>query len=463
MRADESRSPTVEASLAEAERKGFRLAVIGRTIALVPITLFYLAGLDYPNNIYIAGLIVAAAALGLAPLGLAGGRYERIGRYALFALDLATLSALLALAPLSSGGDVPQNLVFLTSRGEHNIVVVAMSALVLSPALVLWTGLCAVVSLAGATAWIMAGMDRIVSYRDLPRSPSREAFLAVVLDPDFIGIAPRISEGIMLALVTGIVAIAVHRARDVVRARAVVEMERNRIDMERSRIRQLFGRYVPAQVAEQLISSEQLAPQTREASLIFADIEGFTRLSESLTPSQVIGMLNSFFGAATNVVDEHGGVVVNYVGDALIAAFNAPLPIEDYPARAVSAARALLSLVETREFEGHRLRLRVGIATGSVAAGTVGGAERQSYTLYGDTVNLAQRLERMNKELRTDVLICGTTFASARSNSKDAIAMGSIQVPGRDRPVEVFSLGGSSPARATSGQLTKPTLSGSRA
>lgn len=102
--------------------------------------------------------------------------------------------------------------------------------------------------------------------------------------------------------------------------------------MERSRVRQLFGRYVPAQVAEQLIGSGQLAPQTREASLIFADIEGFTHLSESLTPSQMFGLLNSFFSVATGVVDRHGGVVVNHVGDALIAAFNAPLPVKDYPA-----------------------------------------------------------------------------------------------------------------------------------
>ena len=101
-----------------------------------------------------------------------------------------------------------------------------------------------------------------------------------------------------------------------------------------------------------------------------------------------------FFSAAAGVVDQHGGVVVNYVGDALIAAFNAPLPVEDYPVRAISAARALLSLASARDFKGHRLRLRIGVATGSVAAGTVGGAELQTYTLYFDTVNLAQRLEQ---------------------------------------------------------------------
>ena len=185
----------------------------------------------------------------------------------------------------------------------------------------------------------------------------------------------------MIALVTCIAALAVHRARNVVRAHAAAEAER-------TRVQRIFGRYVPAQVAEQLIDAGQLAPQQREASIMFADIEGFTRLSESLPPAQVIGLLNSFFGAATAIVDERGGVVVNHVGDALIAAFNAPLPIEAHAARAVEAAARSWSLVSEREFEGHRLRLRIGVATGPVAAGTVGGAERQTYTLYGDTVNL---------------------------------------------------------------------------
>jgi len=140
---------------------------------------------------------------------------------------------------------------------------------------------------------------------------------------------------------------------------------------------------------------------------------------------------------------------VNHVGDALIAAFNAPLPTDAHSARAVDAVRAVRSLVSDREFEGHRLRLRIGVATGPVAAGAVGSAERQTYTLYGDTVNLAQRLEELNKELDTDCLICGTTFKAAESSCMDAVAMGSVQVRGRESTVEVFALGRKSPSRET--------------
>lgn len=434
MRVEAPESSAVEAALFDAERKGFRLAVIGRTCALVALAAFYFAVFPWPNNIAMAALFLAAAAVGLIPLALVGGRFERSGRFAFFALDVAAISAMLAFAPLSSGDDIPQNFIFLSSRHQYYYVVVALSVLTLSPALVLWTGFCAVAGLVGATGWIVAGMERVASFGDLPRGPSREQFLAVVFDANFLAVAVRANEALVIALSTGIAALAVHRARNMVRAHAATEEKRNRVQ-------QLLGRYVPAQVAQQLVDTDQLAPQLRQATILFADIEGFTRISEQLAAAQVIGLLNGFFGAAATRVEAEGGIVVNHVGDALIAAFNAPLPIADHAARAVNAARALQALVSDREFEGHRLRLRIGIATGPVAAGTVGGATSQTYTVYGDTVNVAQRLERLNKELETDCLICGATFAAAQSTCTDALPVGATQVRGREAAVEVFSLG----------------------
>lgn len=433
MRSKTREAASAEEAIVEAERSGFCLAVIGRTCALVAFASFYLALYGYPNNVFVAGVILLSAAIGLIPLWLVHSRYEHIARFALFTFDAATATAILAFAPLSSGGDVPQNLVFLSSRTEYYYVIVATSILALSPKLVLWTGLCVVIGLAGATAWIVSGMDQVVSLGDLPASPSRAEALAILLSPDYLGIPVRVIEGVVIALVTCIAALAVHRARNVVRANAAAEAER-------TRIQRIFGRYVPPQIAEQIIQAGQLAPQQRTASILFADIEGFTRLSETLPPPDVIGMLNSFFSAATAIIDDRGGVVVNYIGDALIAAFNAPLPAEDHPTRAVDAARDLLSLVWGREFEGHQIRLRIGVATGPIATGTVGGEQRHTYTLYGDTVNLAQRLEALNKEFGTSCLISGTTFEAVRSSCSDVNSMGSVQVRGRDSTVEVFSL-----------------------
>ena len=396
-------SGAVDLALAAAERRGFRLGVIGRTCALVAIAVFYLIAISWPNNLLPAAALLAIAGIGLLPLALVGGRYERAARFVIFGFDMAAISAVLAFAPISSGGDVPQNFVFLTSRPIYYYVVLAVSILSLSPALVLWTGFCAVLGVTGAMAWIMSGMEHVVSYGDLPASPTREQYLAVVLNLNFLALPTRVAEALVMALSTGIAALAVHRARKVVRDHAAAEEKRGHVH-------RLLGRYIPEQVAEQLIDGGQLAPQLREASVLFADIEGFTGLSERLSPQELIAVLNSLFGAATAIIDERGGTVVNHVGDAIIAAFNAPIPVEEHRARAIEAARALQSLMTARDFEGHRLRLRIGVATGPVAAGTVGDARRQTYTIYGDTVNLAQRLERLNKELQTDTLVCAATF-----------------------------------------------------
>jgi len=151
MRPDLSESSIVEPALAYAERKGFRLAVIGRICALVAIAAFYLTALRYPNTIYVPALLLAIAAVGLAPLGLVGSRYERVGRYArsvrcLFWRHRAAPATLLKIWSSSPAGPT--------------ITTCSSQLLALSPLLVLWTGLCAVSGLSGATTWIMAGMER---------------------------------------------------------------------------------------------------------------------------------------------------------------------------------------------------------------------------------------------------------------------------------------------------------------
>jgi class 3 adenylate cyclase len=426
-------SAAVEAALAEAERKGFRLAVLGWTAAVLANALFYLPIIPGPSSVVVAGVAIVLSGIGLAPLALVRRRGERAGRYAFFAIGVLTVSAMLAVVPISSSGDIPQNFVFFSSRHHYYYVLIAVSVLTLAPALVLWTGLCAVLGLAVATGLIAAGMERVVSYADLPPAPSREAYLAVVHDPGFLNISARVNEALALALTTAVAALAVQRARSVVRAHAAVEQKRGFVQ-------QLLGRYVPAQVADELVDEGRLAPQLRDATILFADIEGFTRLSEALAASQVIGLLDEFFDAAAGAIEHHSGVVLNHVGDAFIAAFNAPLPDPAHAEHAVQAARALQAMVSARIFRGHRLRLRIGIATGPIAAGTVGGATHQTYTVYGDTVNVAQRLERLNKEFDTDCLLSAATVTAAPSACADTKPIGSTQVPGREGTLEVFAL-----------------------
>ena len=148
-------------------------------------------------------------------------------------------------------------------------------------------------------------------------------------------------------------------------------------------------------------------------------------------------MLNAYFDGVAKTIGAEGGVVISFIGDAVLAAFNLPLSQPDYAARALAAGQALLALAARQRFDGEALQIRIGIATGPVAAGSVGGGGRQTYTVYGDTVNLAQRLEAKNKELGTRILVCAETRAACQAVSLREV--GEIQIRGRSEAVRVFA------------------------
>lgn len=425
----------VEAELAEAERSGLKIGIRGRNLALLPIAAWFVLAGNYPGNLYALLALGGFLGLGLLQLRLIGSRHDRAWqRYAFLTVDIAALGLIAAFMPLSTGGDVPQ-IIALRAYGVYYLfLVLGVATLSLTPGLVLWAGGATVIALWTAFAWIIGGMERWVSWGDLPPSPSAQAYLDVFLDPDFVGFGNRITETVFVLLTAAVLAVAVRRAREVVRARA-------RSERQRARVQQVFGRYVPGEVAEALLSDGgSLAAWTRTASILFVDIEGFTRFAEGRDPERVIAVLNAYFDRVARTISEQGGVVISFIGDAVMAAFNAPLPMKDHAAGALRAGEALLELAETERFEGEALKVRVGVATGPVAAGSVGGGGRQTYTVYGDTVNLAQRLEAKNKELGTRLLVCGETRAACGADSLAEV--GELPIRGRSEAVRVFAPAG---------------------
>ena len=423
----------IDVALREAERKGFRLAIVGRSVAASVFAVSYLLTHHFPTNLYVLIGTVGLIIVGIAALLAVGTRYERPARFLLFAFDAMVITALLAVAPLSSGDVIPQNLVFFTARVQYFFIVIAAAALTLSPLLVIWAGGWATCGLLGATLWIWLGMENPLSFSDLPQAPSRDVFVATVLNPDFLGVGLRLQEALIMAVVTAISALAVHRARKIVGALA-------RANASQRRVERVFGRYVPSPVIRELLEEGHLKPQSRKATLMFVDIEGFTRLAETVAPEKLFALLNELFGEITAIIDQQGGVVISYIGDAVMASFNAPLPVEDHAARAIEAARAILTMVERRKFQGVEFRLKIGIATGNVAAGTVGAGERQSFTLYGDAVNLSQRLERLTKEHATRCLICETTASEANGAQGQLTSLGVVSIRSRTGKLEIFRL-----------------------
>ncbi len=226
---------------------------------------------------------------------------------------------------------------------------------------------------------------------------------------------------------------------------------------EREVIRATFGRYVSEKVAAVLLSQPggaALGGEEREITVLFSDVMNYSTIAEHVPPHEVVAVLNEYFGAMSEIVDAHGGCVIEFLGDAVLAVFNAPVALEDHPRRAVECALAmrarLATLNEAWEESGRAeawksigvpaLRMRVGLNTGRVVAGNLGSATRMKYAVIGDTVNLAARLEQANKDFDTEILAAESTVRGAGPVAGSAQDRGEIKVKGRERSVRVFSL-----------------------
>ncbi|MEZ5870318.1 MAG: adenylate/guanylate cyclase domain-containing protein [Nitratireductor sp.] len=212
-----------------------------------------------------------------------------------------------------------------------------------------------------------------------------------------------------------------------------------------------FSRYVPHEIVSSLVryGPEATRPVEREVTIMFTDIAGFTTISERMNASQTAELLNRHFARICEHVDATHGTVDKFMGDGLMAFWGAPLNDPDHVAHALAAARAIAaSVIEenvTRRARDRKpLRLRIGIHTGKVVVGNIGGEERQNYTMVGDAVNVTQRLENMGKEMMRPqddviVLVSGAVVEQADSEA-GFIPAGTRVLPGREKPVQVCLL-----------------------
>ena len=205
-------------------------------------------------------------------------------------------------------------------------------------------------------------------------------------------------------------------------------------------IREVFGKYVPEDVAEAIVAGRgKLEPVQTTATVLYSDLETFTSIVESLPPAQVVQMLNEYFPTVIEPIRRYGGVVNQFQGDAMLVTFNVPVEDSQHADKAVSAACEIQDAVMGRTFAGISLRTRIGISTGTVVAGNVGSGDRINYTVHGDAVNLAARLEQLNKEHGTLVLVSANTVSMLRG-SYPLESIGRVAVRGKYNPVEVFNL-----------------------
>lgn len=208
----------------------------------------------------------------------------------------------------------------------------------------------------------------------------------------------------------------------------------------REAIIRTLGKYVPESVAASIVRDEgSLKPKRTTATVLFSDIESFTSIAESMPPEQVFQMLNEYFPAVVEPIMDHGGVVNQFQGDALLVTFNVPIEDPVHADHAVETAAAIQAVVADKTFAGVQLRTRVGINTGEVIAGNVGTGSRYNYTVHGDAVNSAARLEQLNKEYETLTIISESTvnLLHGRYPIKQ---LGMAPIRGKREGVRIFEL-----------------------
>jgi adenylate cyclase len=218
-------------------------------------------------------------------------------------------------------------------------------------------------------------------------------------------------------------------------------------DREKRKVKGLFARYVSKDVCDQLMADPakaRLGGQRRQMTVLFSDIRGFTTFSEGGTPEEVVRLLNEYFSRMVHVVFAHRGTMDKFIGDAVMALFGAPLDDPDHADHAVQAA---LDMIDELAVLNHHwaaegrpaLAIGIGVNSGDMVAGNIGSSAIMSYTVIGDAVNLGARLESLNKDYGTSIIVSEATRALLKGRY-DIRGLGDVVVKGKTRPVAIYEV-----------------------
>ncbi|HSB61737.1 MAG TPA: adenylate/guanylate cyclase domain-containing protein, partial [Vicinamibacteria bacterium] len=233
---------------------------------------------------------------------------------------------------------------------------------------------------------------------------------------------------------------------------AAVAVERARLNQKivaEEKKRERLGRFLSPQVTSRILATSESqgfalgVPEVKEVSILFADIVGFTTMSERLSPSQVALVLNDYLSRMTEVIFKYEGTLDKYIGDAIMAVFGAPLDMSDHASRAIKAALEMLERLaefNSDHREGPHLRIRIGINSGKAVAGEIGSVNKKEYTVLGDTVNIASRLE--SSVAKPGMVVIGENTHRMAGGQFECRSLGSFTLKGKEREVGVFEVTG---------------------
>lgn len=435
---------TWASGFAREERASLTYMFRGRSLVLALLALWVVATLPAERAATYLGVLLLFFLLGAIPYALAIRGHGGTLVVAIFLfLDASVLSYLLIVPnPYGLEGWSPQMNLRAPGFLYLGLFLVYM-ALSYKPTLVIWAGIAAVLSWSAGYLWVVNLPDtRLFSSRDvLDAGLSLEAALERVLDANAVGFARLVNQLVFLISVTLILTLTVWRSRQLVLRQVASERQRFAL-----------SRYFSPNLVRELTTSGQSLGDTKiqPVAILFADMVGFTAISERLAPGDLIGLLRDFHGRLARIALDHGGTIDKYIGDAIMLHFGTPEPREDDAARALRCAAEMLAEMNrwnaSRAIDGlEPIRIGIGLHYGDVIVGNIGDERRLEYTVLGDTVNVASRLEVLTRELGTPFVTSEPLIQAAiRAGADPALVLPGLRpgaaehVRGRAEPVGLW-------------------------
>jgi adenylate cyclase len=443
----------VEDRLAEAfaqeERAALALVVRVRLWASALVAVYTLLWDQGPVQYVWAATALGFGLLGLLYRALARSRFRAPWQgYLYVTIDAAFVAAVLLWRNPFLVDPWPLAMNFRYPGFVYFFVIVALTVLTYAPRVVLWAGV------ASAVAWsigvaVVLGRPGVFSELDLAEVTSlpTAAHMRTFLDPYFVALDGRALEIFALLIVAAILATAAARSRRLMRTQ-----------MRTERARANLTRYFSPGLVDQLAASDAPFGPVRSATVtvLFADLVGFTRLSESADPESAIRLLRDFHGRMARAVFDHGGTVDKYIGDCIMATFGTPESGPRDASNALACARAMIRSVEAlndeRRARGERaLGIGIGVHYGPAVMGDIGDERRIEFAVIGDTVNVASRLEGLTRESGSPLLVSHETVEAARREGAGPAELaglvegGEASVRGRSGRIRLWAL---APGRA---------------
>lgn len=439
--------PVVEPRLREAFSKAalasLRVAMLAKLTAAAIVAAFLVAQFPSFSVLWWLGLAAMFAGAGVLQYGLARRRPRAWRKYAFMIFDVAILAfGALVRNPLIDYGGVPVQLDLRFQSFLYLFLPLALSVFSFTPRFVLFTGACIAIVWLGAVSPIVLRPDT-VTLLDMPNYAT--ATIAekseYLLKPTFVHLANLTQEVFIVLLVALMLALGVSRQMSLVVRQIAAE-----------RSRAALARYFSPNMVDEIAALDRPLGEVRaqHAAVLFADIVGFTALSERLGPEGTMALLRGFHRRMADAVFAHGGTVDKYVGDALMATFGTPRPASDDALRALRCAQAMREALA--RWNAERLaageapvRIGIGVHYGPVVAGDMGDERRLEYAVIGDTVNVASRIEKQTRELGVEALVTGDALEAARAAGSGDPALvrlrpaGTAAVRGRADPVALWA------------------------